>query len=68
VGVSLISALSMPWSEIDVMPRLLWAELALDDDQRHALARKLAGVGVWRGCCGAKRRCPPARIAVQCRS
>jgi hypothetical protein len=27
------------------MPRC-WAELALDDDQRHALARQFDGVGV----------------------
>jgi ribosomal protein L12E/L44/L45/RPP1/RPP2 len=28
------------------MPRLLWTELALDNDERHALVRHLDGVGV----------------------
>jgi hypothetical protein len=35
----MISALSMPWRYALVMPKLLFAELALNDDQGHAFAR-----------------------------
>jgi hypothetical protein len=48
----MISALSMPCRQIEVTPRLVWPELALDDDQWHALAGHLDGVRVtelvWR--------------------
>jgi hypothetical protein len=42
----MISALSIARRWMEVMPRLLWPSWALDDDQRHAFAGQLDGMGV----------------------
>jgi hypothetical protein len=51
----MISSLSMRSRYADVMPRL-----PLDDDQRHAFARRLNGVGVTQLVRGTRRRTPGA--------